>query len=110
MSMITRRSFLKYSAGASAALTLLWTVRPAFAAVPCAQLLTKYPAGAIARRGIVVASPSGAQRIFLYQIEGLGSCIWIYRQRLCLRMTTVLGRRPGRIFWDGARRRDRHAN
>ena len=41
MTMITRRHFLKYSAGASTALVLPWTVRQAFAAKP-ARSLQKY--------------------------------------------------------------------
>ena len=42
MSKITRRNFLKYSAGASASLALPWTVRQAFAARPARSMLTKY--------------------------------------------------------------------
>jgi spore coat protein A len=70
MAMITRRTFLKYSAGASAALTLPWTVRPAFAARPAHSLLTKYIQPVpLPGAGIVVASPSGANQYSFTQIE-----------------------------------------
>jgi spore coat protein A, manganese oxidase len=55
--MITRRSFLKYGVGASAALSLPWTVRRAFAAMPARSLLTKYIQPLpVPGAGIVVAS------------------------------------------------------
>jgi spore coat protein A, manganese oxidase len=59
-SMITRRSFLKYGVGASAALSLPWTVRQAFAARSARSLLTKYIQPLpVPGAGIVVATPSG---------------------------------------------------
>jgi spore coat protein A, manganese oxidase len=70
MTMITRRSFVKYSAGASAALALPWTVRQGFAARPARSVLTKYiqplplPGG-----GIVVATPTVANHYDFTQIE-----------------------------------------
>jgi len=49
--MMTRRNFLKYGVGASAALTLPWTVRQAFAAAGMGGALAKYiSAAAITRR------------------------------------------------------------
>src|SRR6266498_5017124 len=60
MNMITRRNFLKYGAGASAALALPWTVRQAFATGPARSLLTKYIQPLpLPGAGIVVATPSG---------------------------------------------------
>ena len=60
MSKITRRNFLKYSAGASASLALPWTVRQAFAARPARSMLTKYIQPVpLPGAGIVVATPSG---------------------------------------------------
>src|SRR6266550_2462190 len=57
---ITRRSFLKYSAGASAALSLPWTVRQAFAGAGMGGALTKYIQPLpLPGAGIVVATPSG---------------------------------------------------
>lgn len=68
--MITRRRFLKYSAGAGAALSLPWTVRQAFAARPARSLLTKYIQPVpLPGAGIVVASPSGANQYSFTQIE-----------------------------------------
>src|SRR6266508_2001371 len=59
MNMITRRNFLKYGAGASAALTLPWTVRQAFATGPARSLLRKYIQPLpLPGAGIVVATPS----------------------------------------------------
>jgi spore coat protein A len=58
--MITRRNFLKYGAGASAALALPRTVRQAFAARPAHNMLTKYIQPLpLPGAGIVVATPSG---------------------------------------------------
>jgi spore coat protein A, manganese oxidase len=58
--MITRRTFLKYSAGASAALSLPWTVRQAFAAAGMGGALAKYIQPLpLPGAGIVVATPSG---------------------------------------------------
>src|SRR6266496_4389085 len=58
--MITRRNFLKYGAGASAALTLPWTVRQAFAAAGMGGALAKYIQPLpLPGAGIVVATPSG---------------------------------------------------
>src|SRR4030095_11565669 len=60
MIKITRRKFLKYSAGASAALALPWTVRQAFATRPARSLLTKYIQSLpVPGARIVVATPSG---------------------------------------------------
>jgi spore coat protein A, manganese oxidase len=60
MTMITRRNFLKYGAGASAALSLPWAVRQAVAARPARSLLTKYIRPLpLPGAGIVVATPSG---------------------------------------------------
>jgi spore coat protein A len=57
---ITRRNFLKYGVGASAALTLPWTVRQAFAARPARSMLIKYIQPLpVPGNGIVVATPSG---------------------------------------------------
>src|SRR6266568_494246 len=59
MSKITRRNFLKYGAGASAALALPWTVRQAFAAAGMGGALTKYIQPLpVPGDGIVVATPS----------------------------------------------------
>jgi spore coat protein A, manganese oxidase len=58
--MITRRNFLKYSVGASAALSLPWTVRQAFAAAGMGGALAKYIQPLpLPGAGIVVATPSG---------------------------------------------------
>src|SRR4029450_4009385 len=58
--MITRRTFVKYSAGASATLALPWTVRQAFATGPARSLLTKYIQPLpLPGAGIVAATPSG---------------------------------------------------
>jgi spore coat protein A len=60
--MITRRSFLKYGVGASAALASPWTVRQAFATRPrpARSFLTKYIQRLpVPGAGIVVATPSG---------------------------------------------------
>ena len=63
---ITRRSFLKYSAGASATLALPWTVRQAFATGPARSLLTKYIQPLpVPGAGIVVAAPSGINQYAL---------------------------------------------
>jgi spore coat protein A len=68
--MITRRNFLKYGAGTSAALSLPWTVRQAFAARPARSLLTKYIQPVpLPGAGIVVAAPSGANQYSFTQIE-----------------------------------------
>jgi spore coat protein A len=70
--MITRRSFLKYGVGASAALSLPWTVRRAFAAAPARSLLTKYIHSLpLPGAGIVVASqhPSGSNHYAFTQTE-----------------------------------------
>jgi spore coat protein A len=68
--MITRRRFLRYSAGASAALALPWTVRQAFAARPARSMLTKYIQPVpLPGHGIVVATPSGANHYDFTQIE-----------------------------------------
>jgi len=58
--MMTRRNFLKYGVGASAALTLPWTVRQAFAAAGMGGALAKYIQPLpLPGAGIVVATPSG---------------------------------------------------
>src|SRR6266581_2445449 len=68
--MITRRHFLKYGVGASAAMALPWTVRQAFASRPARSFLTKYiqplplPAA-----GIVVATPIGMNQYAFTQRE-----------------------------------------
>jgi spore coat protein A len=68
--MITRRSFLKYSAGASATLALPWTVRQAFATGPARSLLTKYIQPLpLPGAGIVVATPSGMNQYAFTQRE-----------------------------------------
>ena len=59
MILITRRHFLKYSAGASTALVLPWTVRQAFAAKPARSLLKYIQPLPVPGNGIVVATPSG---------------------------------------------------
>ena len=60
VAMITRRSFLKCGAAASATLALPWTVRQAFAARPARSFLTKYIQPLpLPGAGIVVATPSG---------------------------------------------------
>src|SRR6266568_6727216 len=57
--MITRRTFLKYGAGASVALALPWTVRQASAARPARSMLTKYIQPLpLPGAGIVVATHS----------------------------------------------------
>jgi spore coat protein A, manganese oxidase len=67
---ITRRSFLKYGAGASAALALPWTVRQAFAAPPARSMLTKYIQPLpLPGAGIVVATPSGTNQYAFTQRE-----------------------------------------
>ena len=68
--MITRRSFVKYSAGASAALALPWTVRQAFAAGPARSMLTKYIQPLpVPGNGMVVAAPSGPNQYSFTQHE-----------------------------------------
>jgi spore coat protein A len=68
--MITRRIFLKYGVGASAALALPWTVRQAFAAGPARSLLTKYIQPLpVPGAGIVVATPSGINQYAFTQRE-----------------------------------------
>jgi spore coat protein A len=68
--MITRRNFLKYGVGASAALALPWTVRQAFAARPARSLLTKYMQPLpLPGAGIVVATPSGMNQFEFTQRE-----------------------------------------
>jgi spore coat protein A, manganese oxidase len=68
--MITRRTFLKYGVGASAALALPWTVRQAFAATPARSMLTKYIQPLpLPGAGIVVATPSGMNQYAFTQIE-----------------------------------------
>jgi spore coat protein A len=68
--MITRRNFLKYGAGASAALALPWTVRQAFAARPARSVLTKYVQPLpVPGNGIVVATPSGANQYAFTQTQ-----------------------------------------
>src|SRR6266508_1509918 len=70
MNMITRRNFLKYGAGASAALALPWTVRQAFATGPARSLLTKYIQPLpLPGAGIVVATPSGMNQYAFTQRE-----------------------------------------
>jgi Putative multicopper oxidases len=67
---VTRRSFLKYGVGASAALTLPWTVRQAFAARPARSMLTKYIQPLpLPGAGIMVATPSGMNQYAFTQTE-----------------------------------------
>jgi spore coat protein A, manganese oxidase len=67
---ITRRKFLKYSAGASASLALPWSVRRAFAARPARSMLRKYIQPLpLPGAGIVVATPSGVNHYAFTQIE-----------------------------------------
>jgi spore coat protein A len=68
--MITRRSFLKYGAGAGAALALPWRVGQTFAATPKRGMLTKYIQPLpVPGAGIVVATPSGANQYSFTQRE-----------------------------------------
>jgi spore coat protein A len=70
MITVTRRHFLKYGAGASAALALPWTVRQVFAATPKRGMLTKYIQPLpLPGAGIVVATPSGANQYAFTQKE-----------------------------------------
>jgi spore coat protein A len=70
MTMITRRNFLKYGAGASAALTVPWTARQAFAARPARSMLTKYIQRLpVPGAGIVVATPSGPNQYTFTQTQ-----------------------------------------
>jgi spore coat protein A len=70
MITITRRNFLKYGVGASAALSLPWSVRRAFAAMPAHSLLTKYiQALPVPGNGIVVAQQNGANHYSFTQTE-----------------------------------------
>ncbi|KAF5407956.1 MAG: hypothetical protein Udaeo2_18870 [Candidatus Udaeobacter sp.] len=67
---ITRRSFLKCGAGASAALALPWTVRQTFGAPPAPSMLTKYIQPLpLPGAGIVVATPSGINQYAFTQRE-----------------------------------------
>ena len=67
---ITRRSFLKCSAGAGAALSLPWTMRQALATRPARSLLTKYIQSLpLPGAGIVVATPSGTNQYAFTQRE-----------------------------------------
>jgi spore coat protein A len=67
---ITRRSFLKCGAGASAALALPWTMRQAYADRPARSLLTKYIQPLpVPGNGIVVATPSGPNQYAFTQRE-----------------------------------------
>jgi spore coat protein A len=68
--MITRRSFLKYGAGAGAALALPWKVQQVFAATPKRGTLTKYIQPLpLPGAGIVVATPSGTNQYAFTQRE-----------------------------------------
>jgi spore coat protein A len=67
---ITRRSFLKCGAGASAALALPWTVRQVYATRPARSMLTKYIQPLpVPGNGIVVATPSGMNQYAFTQRE-----------------------------------------
>lgn len=67
---VTRRSFLKCGAGASAALAIPWTVRQACAARPARSVLTKYIQPLpVPGNGIVVATPSGMNQYTFTQRE-----------------------------------------
>src|SRR4029453_10095369 len=68
--MITRRTFLQYGAGASAAMTLPWTVRQAFAARPARSMLKKYIQPLpLPGAGIWVGTPSGTNQYAFTQRE-----------------------------------------
>jgi spore coat protein A len=68
MITITRRNFLKYSVGASAALSLPWTVRQVFAAAGMGGALAKYIQPLpLPGAGIVVATPSGINQYVFTQ-------------------------------------------
>jgi spore coat protein A, manganese oxidase len=68
--MITRRNFLKYGAGASAAVSLPWMVRQGFAAKPARSMLTKYIQPLpLPGAGIVVATPTVSNHYHFTQIE-----------------------------------------
>ncbi len=68
--MITRRHFLKYGVGASAAMALPWTVRQAFASRPARSFLTKYIQPLpLPGAGIVVATPIGMNQYAFTQRE-----------------------------------------
>ena len=69
--MITRRTFLKYGAGASVALAVPWTARQAFATrPPPARRLTKFSQPLpVPGAGIVVATPSGMNQYSFTQRE-----------------------------------------
>jgi spore coat protein A, manganese oxidase len=70
MITMTRRHFLKYGVGASAALALPWTVRQAIAATAKRGMLTKYIQPLpLPGAGIVVATPSGANQYAFTQTE-----------------------------------------
>jgi spore coat protein A len=70
MITVTRRNFLKYGVGASAALALPWTVRQAFAARPARSMLTKYIQPLpVPGAGIVVATPSDINQYSFTQTE-----------------------------------------
>jgi spore coat protein A len=69
LSMTTRRSFLKYSAGASAALALPASVRQAFAAKPPRSLQKYIQPLPVPGDGIVVAAPSGMNHYAFTQTE-----------------------------------------
>jgi spore coat protein A, manganese oxidase len=67
---MTRRNFVKYGVGASAALAMPWTARQAFAARPARSMLTKYIQPLpIPGAGIVVATPSGANQYAFTQTQ-----------------------------------------
>ena len=70
MQRMTRRRFLRYGAGAGAALALPWSVRvPAAGAVGGAQLRKYAQPVPLPGAGIVVASPSGANEYSFAQTE-----------------------------------------
>ncbi len=68
--MVTRRTFLRYGLGASAALALPRTVQQAFAARPTRSMLGKYIQPLpLPGAGILVAAPSATNRYAFTQVE-----------------------------------------
>jgi spore coat protein A len=70
MDALTRRRFLQYSAGASAALALPWAARtPAASAAPGLKLTKYLEPVPLPGNGIVVATPSGTNEYSFVQTE-----------------------------------------
>jgi spore coat protein A len=69
MTRITRRRFLQYSAGAGAALTMPWAIRPGVAAAATGPQLEKFVQPVpLPGAGLVVATPSGANQYSFNQV------------------------------------------